>query len=190
MDAEPDDRVCVRRGCAQRGMPTTAERCTACNFRTQTWDMYRPDPDEVAELAERFDQAPAPRTAQQPGVGLPVQRGVRVAGQRGVLIVTTNEIPGYDIVEVHGDVFGLTVRARDYFSNMGARVRTVVGGEVGGYTKLLAESRDEARERLAEAARRTGANAVLAMRFDCNEIGGIMNEIAAYGTAVTIVKRG
>jgi uncharacterized protein YbjQ (UPF0145 family) len=104
-----------------------------------------------------------------------------------VLIVTTNDVPGYEIVEVHGDIFGLTVRARNYFSNLGASLRTVVGGEVSGYTKLLTDSRNEARERLKHEARRRGANAVVAMRFDCNEIGDIMTEIAAYGTAVTVI---
>ena len=105
-----------------------------------------------------------------------------------LLIVTTNDIPGYRIVEVHGDVFGLLVRARNYFSNLGAQVRTVIGGEVGGYTQLLVDSRNVARERLMEAARDLGANAVVAMRYDCNEIGGVMSEVAAYGTAVTVVE--
>jgi uncharacterized protein YbjQ (UPF0145 family) len=103
-----------------------------------------------------------------------------------VLIVTTNEIPGYRITQVHGDVFGLVVRARNYFSNLGASFRTLAGGEVAGYTKLLTDSRNQARERMWRAARAKGANAIVAMRFDCNEIGDIMSEVAAYGTAVTI----
>jgi uncharacterized protein YbjQ (UPF0145 family) len=103
-----------------------------------------------------------------------------------VLIVTTNEIPGYRITEVHGDVFGLIVRARNMFSNMGAQLRTVAGGEVSGYTKLLTDSRNQARQRMWREARSRGANAVVAMRFDCNEIGDIMSEVAAYGTAVTV----
>jgi uncharacterized protein YbjQ (UPF0145 family) len=104
-----------------------------------------------------------------------------------VLIVTTNEVPGYRITQVHGDVFGLIVRARNYFSNMGAQLRTLAGGEVAGYTKLLTDSRNQARERMWREARARGANAVVAMRFDCNEIGDIMSEVAAYGTAVTVV---
>ena len=103
-----------------------------------------------------------------------------------VLIVTTNEIPGYRIVSVQGDVFGLIVRARNYFSNLGASFRTLAGGEVGGYTTLLTDSRNQARERMWREARSRGANAVVAMRFDCNEIGDIMSEVAAYGTAVTV----
>jgi len=116
---------------------------------------------------------------------LDAQKGV-LRDTQPMLIVTSNEVAGYRIVKVHGDVFGLTVRARNYFSNVGARLQTVVGGEVMGYTKLLTESRNEARERLWSEARGVGANAVIAMRFDCNEIGGIMSEIAAYGTAVTV----
>jgi uncharacterized protein YbjQ (UPF0145 family) len=103
-----------------------------------------------------------------------------------VLIVTTNEVPGYRITAAHGDVFGLIVRARNYFSNLGASFRTLAGGEVAGYTKLLTDSRNQARERMWREARTRGANAVVAMRFDCNEIGDIMSEVAAYGTAVTV----
>jgi uncharacterized protein YbjQ (UPF0145 family) len=103
-----------------------------------------------------------------------------------VLIVTTNEVPGYRITQVHGDVFGLIVRARNYFSNLGASFRTLAGGEVSGYTRLLTDSRNQARERMWREARARGANAVVAMRFDCNEIGDIMSEVAAYGTAVTV----
>jgi uncharacterized protein YbjQ (UPF0145 family) len=107
-----------------------------------------------------------------------------------VLISTMNDVPGYEVVQVHGEVYGLIVRARNVFSNIGAGLRTIVGGEARGYTKLLADSRDQATERLKEAAAARGANAVLAMRFDCNEIGDIMSEVAAYGTAVTIRPRG
>lgn len=103
-----------------------------------------------------------------------------------VLIVTCNEVPGHRITQVHGDVFGLIVRARNYFSNLGAQFRTFAGGEVAGYTKLLTDSRNQARERMWQEARARGANAVIAMRFDCNEIGDIMSEVVAYGTAVTV----
>jgi uncharacterized protein YbjQ (UPF0145 family) len=105
-----------------------------------------------------------------------------------IIISTMNELPGYEVVEVHGEVFGLIVRARNVFSNIGAGLRTVFGGEAKGYTSLLADSRNQAVERLREAAAEKGANAVLAMRFDCNEIADIMSEVAAYGTAVTVRK--
>jgi uncharacterized protein YbjQ (UPF0145 family) len=105
---------------------------------------------------------------------------------RPMLIVTTNEIPGYRITRVHGDVFGLIVRARRYFSNLGASFMTLAGGQVGGCTRLLTDSRDQARERMRTEARAGGANAIAAMQFDCNETGGIMSEVAADGTAVTV----
>jgi len=103
-----------------------------------------------------------------------------------LLVSTMNDLPGYRVVEVHGEVFGLIVRARNVFSNIGAGLRTIAGGEARGYTKLLSESREQAVDRLRTAAREKGANAVLAMRFDCNEIANIMSEVAAYGTAVTV----
>jgi uncharacterized protein YbjQ (UPF0145 family) len=105
-----------------------------------------------------------------------------------VIITTMNDLPGYEVVQVHGEVFGLIVRARNVFSNFGAGLRTVFGGEAKGYTQLLTDSRIEAVGRLKEAARSKGANAVIAMRFDCNEIADIMSEVAAYGTAVTVRK--
>lgn len=104
-----------------------------------------------------------------------------------IIITTMNDLPGYRVTAVHGEVFGLIVRARNAFSNIGAGFRTLVGGEAKGYTKLLADSRVQATDRLKEAARQKGGNAVIAMRFDCNEIGDIMSEVAAYGTAVTVV---
>lgn len=103
-----------------------------------------------------------------------------------ILVVTTPDLPGYRVTAVHGEVFGITVRARNMFSNMGAGFRTVFGGEAKGYTKLLSDSRLEAVERLRYAAHQVGGNAVLAMRFDTGEIADLMNEVAAYGTAVTV----
>jgi uncharacterized protein YbjQ (UPF0145 family) len=105
-----------------------------------------------------------------------------------IMVSTMNDLPGYEVVEVYGEVFGLIVRARNVFSNLGAGLRTVFGGEAKGYTTLLTDSRNEAVARLREAARAQGANAVLAMRFDCNEIADIMSEVAAYGTAVKVRK--
>jgi uncharacterized protein YbjQ (UPF0145 family) len=87
-----------------------------------------------------------------------------------VLVSTMNDVPGYRVVAVYGEVFGLICRARNAFSNIGAGLRTILGGEVGGYTQLLSDSREQAIERLRQAAMEKGANAVLAMRFDCNEI--------------------
>ena len=103
-----------------------------------------------------------------------------------VMVTTTNNMPGYEIVEVYGEVFGLIVRSRNIFGNIGASFRTVFGGEVKGYTKLLANTREQALERLRNEAKAKGANAVLMMRFDSGDIGGVMNEVVAYGTAVKI----
>jgi uncharacterized protein YbjQ (UPF0145 family) len=103
-----------------------------------------------------------------------------------VLMVTTNQVPGYRIIMLHGDVFGVTVRARSVFGDFPAGFQSTFGGEITQYTELLTASRNQARERLWAAARRRGANAVVAMRFNCSEVGGAMSEIAAYGTAVTV----
>jgi uncharacterized protein YbjQ (UPF0145 family) len=105
-----------------------------------------------------------------------------------VMVVTTNDLPGYKVVEVYGEVFGLIVRSRNVFSNIGASFRTIFGGEVRGYTTLLSDSREHALTRLRQAAAEKGANAVLMMRFDSGDIGGVMNEVAAYGTAVKVKK--
>lgn len=74
------------------------------------------------------------------------------------------------------------------FSNIGAGFRTMFGGEARGYTKLLSDSRQEAVARLKRATHEVGGNAVIAMRFDANELADVMSEVAAYGTAVTIRK--
>jgi uncharacterized protein YbjQ (UPF0145 family) len=103
-----------------------------------------------------------------------------------IIVVTTNDLPGYEVVETYGEVFGLIVRSRNMFSNIGASFRTIFGGEVKGYTTLLSDSREHALSRLRQAAAEKGANAVLAFRFDSGDIGGVMNEVAAYGTAVKV----
>ena len=101
-----------------------------------------------------------------------------------MLIVTTNDIPGYRVDEVLGEVFGLTVRSRNAFSQMGAGLKSILGGELKGMTKALADSRAQVTERMAEEAEAKGANAVVAMRFDTSEMGNNWTEICAYGTAV------
>jgi uncharacterized protein YbjQ (UPF0145 family) len=148
------------------------------------------DPHDPSQLrwwdgAQWTDRAQASISEQDPG-----QVGAAPAEYSGppILVVTTNEVPGYRITAVHGEVFGITVRARNAFSNAGASFRTMFGGEVKGYTKMLADSRLEAMSRLRFAANQVGGNAVIATRFDTGEVGDIMNEVAAYGTAVTIEK--
>jgi uncharacterized protein YbjQ (UPF0145 family) len=101
-----------------------------------------------------------------------------------VIITTMNDLPGYDIEEVLGEVFGLTVRARNVGSQIGASLKSLVGGELKGMTKMLGEGRMHAQERLVEAAEAKGANAIVAFRFDTSELGSTWTEICAYGTAV------
>ena len=101
-----------------------------------------------------------------------------------MLIATTNDIPGYEIEEVFGEVFGLTVRSRNLGSQIGAGLKSIIGGELGGMTKMLAQGREEAIQRLVAEAEAKGGNAILAMRFDTSELGSTWTEICAYGTAV------
>ena len=95
-----------------------------------------------------------------------------------------NDLPGYEIEEVLGEVFGLTVRSRNVGSQIGASFKSLVGGELMGMTKQLAASRVEAQERLVEEAESKGGNAIVAFRFDTSELGSTWTEICAYGTAV------
>src|SRR5579871_1995149 len=103
-----------------------------------------------------------------------------------MIITTTNDVPGSVIDEVYGEVFGLTVRSRNIGSQIGASFKSPLGGELGGMTKMLAEGREEAIQRLVEEAEAKGANAIVAMRFDTSELGTTWTEICAYGTAVRI----
>jgi uncharacterized protein YbjQ (UPF0145 family) len=105
-----------------------------------------------------------------------------------MLISTMNDVPGYTVVDVLGEVFGLTVRSRNLGSQLGAGFKSIVGGELRGMTKNLATSRQEVIDRMVAEAEARGGNAVLAMRFDTSEMGGNWTEICAYGTAVTIQK--
>jgi uncharacterized protein YbjQ (UPF0145 family) len=105
-----------------------------------------------------------------------------------MLIVTTNDAPGHEVEEVLGEVFGLTVRSRNVGSQIGASLKSLLGGELRGMTKMLAQGREEAIARLVEEAQARGANAILAMRFDTSELGRTWTEICAYGTAVRVRK--
>ena len=101
-----------------------------------------------------------------------------------MLISTANDLPGYEITEVLGEVFGLTVRARNIGSQLGAGLKSLVGGELRGMTKNLATSRQEVIDRMVDEAQQKGGDAVVAFRFDTSEMGGTWTEICAYGTAV------
>jgi uncharacterized protein YbjQ (UPF0145 family) len=105
-----------------------------------------------------------------------------------VLIATTNDLPGYTVEEVYGEVFGLTVRSRNIGSQVGASLKSIFGGELKGMTKALADSRTDVIQRMVEEAEAKGANAIVAMRFDTSEMGPNWTEICAYGTAVRVRK--
>src|SRR6185312_3033961 len=104
-----------------------------------------------------------------------------------MLCVTKNDIPGWEIQRVCGEVFGVTVRSRNAFSQMGAGFKSLVGGELQGMTKNVIDSRNEAMARLFAEAQARGGNALIAMRFDTTELGSNWTEICAYGTAVVAV---
>jgi len=101
-----------------------------------------------------------------------------------VIISTMNDLPGYEIEEVFGEVFGLTVRSRNIGSTLGAGFKSLIGGELKGMTKMLASGRADATQRLSEEAEAKGANPIIAFRFDTSELGSTWTEICAYGTAV------
>ena len=103
-----------------------------------------------------------------------------------MLVVTTENVPGHRVVEMKGQCFGVVVRSRGLGGNIMAGLRTIVGGEIHEYTRLLEEARRHALDRLVQNATAMGANAVLMMRYDSAEIGNTMSEIVAYGTAAVI----
>jgi uncharacterized protein YbjQ (UPF0145 family) len=103
-----------------------------------------------------------------------------------MLVVTTNDLPGYRVARHLGVVRGLTVRSRSIVGNIGAAVQIFFGGNITLYTKLAEEARQEAFDKLIEHAQAMGANAVLAMRYDANEIASAVTEVLAYGTAVVV----
>ena len=106
-----------------------------------------------------------------------------------MIITTMNDIPGYDVEEVFGEVFGLTVRSRNIGSQIGASLKSILGGELKGMTQALVDSRAQVTQRMVEEAEKKGANAIIAMRFDTSEMGPNWTEICAYGTAVRARKR-
>src|SRR5579859_7423331 len=105
-----------------------------------------------------------------------------------MLVVTTENVPGHRVREVKGQVFGVVVRSRGLGGNIMAGLRSIVGGEITEYTQLLEEARRHAVDRMVQNAQAMGCNGIVMMRFDSSEIGQVMSEIVAYGTAVIIEK--
>jgi len=103
-----------------------------------------------------------------------------------MILSTTYSVPGQTVTANHGLVRGNTIRARHVGRDIIAGLRGIVGGEITDYTKMLAESREQALDRMIEEARSVGANAVIGVRFTTSSVMQSASEILAYGTAVTV----
>ena len=103
-----------------------------------------------------------------------------------MIITTTDEVPGKKIIQTLGLVKGNTARARNVGRDIFAFAKNIVGGEVMEYTKLIAESREQAVDRIKEGAEKMGANAIVCLRFSSTTISGGVSEVLVYGTAVKI----
>lgn len=103
-----------------------------------------------------------------------------------LIAVTTPYVPGHRVTKTIGTTFGLIVRSRGLGQNIWAFFRSWGGGEIKVYTNLLAQVRQQAIERMCEHAKSLGANAVVSIGFDTSEIGSVMTEVLAFGTAVVV----
>ena len=105
-----------------------------------------------------------------------------------MIVATTNDLPGYRVVEVLGLVRGITVRSRSVIGTIGGALQSIVGGNLSLFTTLAETSRQEALDLMIQHAEEHGANAVIGMRYDCNDIADGITEMLAYGTAVRVEK--
>jgi uncharacterized protein YbjQ (UPF0145 family) len=103
-----------------------------------------------------------------------------------MIITTSNWVPGYKVVKTIGYVQGLTVRSRGLGGNIVAAIRSLFGGEIHEYVDLCADARDQAIKRMIASAEEKGANAIISLNFDSNELATSMNEIIVFGTAVVV----
>ena len=103
-----------------------------------------------------------------------------------MLVATTNDLPGYRVTAHVGMVRGITVRSRSVVGNLGGAIQSIFGGNLSIYTELAEHAREEAYQLMVDHARAAGADAVLAMRYDANEIMDGITEVLAYGTAVKV----
>lgn len=101
-------------------------------------------------------------------------------------ISTANDIPGHRLTRNLGVVRGLVVRSRSVIGNIGASIQTIFGGNITLYTDLCERAREDAFNLMVEHAAQRGANAIVAMRYDANEVGPGITEVLAYGTAVVV----
>jgi uncharacterized protein YbjQ (UPF0145 family) len=103
-----------------------------------------------------------------------------------MIVTTMNELPGYRVVVVQGLVRGVIVRSRSVIGNIGAGIQSLFGGDITIYTQLAEDARQHAYDRMVKHATAMGANAIIAMRYDANEIMEGITEVLAYGTAVRV----
>ena len=103
-----------------------------------------------------------------------------------MIVTTTNEVAGYRVTRHLGVVRGITVRSRSVIGNIGAGIQSLFGGNISIYTELAEKAREEAYELMVQHATQLGANAIVAMRYDANEITDGITEVLAYGTAVVV----
>ena len=103
-----------------------------------------------------------------------------------MIVCTTENVPGHKVTRALGQCFGVVVRSRGIGGNIAAGLRSIVGGEIVEYTRLVEDTRRQALDRMIANAVAMGANAVVMMRFDSGDIGQTMNEVVAYGTAAVI----
>jgi uncharacterized protein YbjQ (UPF0145 family) len=106
-----------------------------------------------------------------------------------ILVTTQDEFADYQITETIGLVKGNTIRARHIGKDIMASLRTIVGGEITEYTKMLAESREQSLDRMIENAKQLGANGIVCLRFTTSAVMQGSAELLAYGTAVKLEKR-
>ncbi len=104
------------------------------------------------------------------------------------LVTTSNTLEGYRITKHLGLVRGITVRSRSLFGNIGGAFQSLVGGKISIYVELCEKTREEAYQLMLQNANERGANAIINMRYDANEVMAGINEVLAYGTAVTVEK--
>jgi uncharacterized protein YbjQ (UPF0145 family) len=110
----------------------------------------------------------------------------KIVMDQKILVVSSNEILGYEQVEYLGVVQGSTVKSRNFISDLIASLKTIIGGELVGYSKLLASARSQAYDRMIQDAEERGANAIVSFRFQTSSIAKGASEILAYGTAIKI----
>jgi uncharacterized protein YbjQ (UPF0145 family) len=103
-----------------------------------------------------------------------------------MLVATTNDLAGHKIVRYVGVVRGIIVRSRSVVGNIGASIQSLFGGNITLYTSLCEQARADAYNLMVEHAQQEGANAIVAMRYDANEIAAGITEVLAYGTAVVV----